>query len=295
MAQQPQFDKVKQKVWEYLQGHSVYPLKTFDDVRRFLYQHDTFPGYELSDSMKITLREMVSPYVEDSPGVTKDELDTATKVQVTSAIRVFNLLCEADGYPQFRVAMPRTDQQRKRFLFIALNKPNSDTFLNDSMRQIGLLNVDMADVDDGDVPPREAFRLLPRPRPAKARPGARTPAKKATRPVKRVPIISPVDEDEIQLLEPASVVINPMCMICGKVLKDSVVYHGCRHNSYFDRSCYIQTNPNNLVKSCPFPGCSSKYNYTQLIRIDLDLAAGLEALKQAKPHKGPVPVIHELD
>ena len=295
---QASFVKNQRKVTEYLQCCTVYPLKSFDVVRNFLENPNSYCGPPISLSMRQSFAEIAglpTPALFDDANLPTN-LKRCQPARIVAVIKSYNIFCEAINRPEMKVTFSTSDM-RLRFVYVLLQAKLPKFYL-DSL----LLHVPILPLDEGDVPPPEPSR-----RPAVVR---RLPPSQAlwNRGLDRNPALAselanvlnhiaasapniPVQQDEgaLQLLESPAVNVNPICLICCQLLTSPVRFHTCKHNSYFDLDCYKQTNPNNKRKACPHPGCASKYNANQLRPVELNL------IPPEAPQAQEMPTVYDID
>ena len=317
-AQQQPFLKHQQKLIEYLQCFTLYPIKTIAEARQFLERPDVYVGQHLSTTMRNALSEMLQP-VMPLPATPPYEfivacIRGAVKLRLQAVLKTYNLLCEVENHPELKLPMPQSDGNRRklsRHVLQILYPLDCVQELKDSL--VYLVPVNDSELEPPPESPIATAAPASRPacparRPGQTRANARNAAREladrwsqlvqqsrgAAQPA--VP-----DDGALQILEGPAVLINPNCMLCGQLLTEPVRFYQCKHNTYFDLECYKQINRANCKMTCPYAGCASRYDRSNLASVSLDMPAILAAYQAREQeqtrrnYNGPMPEIHEID
>lgn len=312
-TQQQPFLKHLQKVVDYLQCFTLYPIKTIAEARQFLHQPGKYAGQLLSSTMRHALLEMLRSAVTLPADPSYECIVAcilgATKLRLQAVLKTYNLICEIENNPELKLPMPKNDGDLRKLSRHVLQI----LYPLDCVQELsGALQYLTPPQDSELEPPLEtpiasapAQRVRrPGPSKAKAQNAARKLAERWSQLAQqsRGDVQPPAQDDgALQILEGPAVLINPNCMLCGQMLTEPVRFYQCKHSVYFDLECYKQINRANCKMACPYAGCASRYDRSNLASVLLDMPAVLAAYQAREQEQvrrnytGPMPEIHEID
>lgn len=317
LPQQAAFGGNQQKVTNFMQHFTTYPLKDFATARRFMADPGSFGPNILSAAMAQAYEEILDPsnrHAWLSFESACQKVEGASKLRIDSVLKSYNIFCDAISHSELKIPMPRDPSLRKRLVLLLIFRPNTNRCLTTYFSGVGDNGAQsLANNHPNDAPPPE-IRPTPlrqrapvgRPRPrAQRRPAfdADFVNRMATTARSRLSSLDAAqsidDAEALVLLDTPAAAVLPDCLFCGQLLTEPVRYRECKHVRYFDRKCYKQLRKNKLDQpwACPFPGCLSRYTYAQLEPVPLDLAElarqkDAAALAALQP---PAQTIHEID
>lgn len=315
-AQQQPFLKHLQKVVDYLQCFTLYPIKTISEARQFLEQPGKYVGQPLSATMRHALLEMLrsaeSLPSNPSYGCVVACILGAPKLRLQAVLKTYNLICEIENNPELKLPMPKNDGDLRKLSRHVLQILYP---LDCAQELSGALQYGIPTHDSELEPPPETPIALAPPTPARRvrRPGvSKSRAQDAARKLadrwsqlaqqsRGDAQTTAKDDGALQILEGPAVLVNPNCMLCGQMLTEPVRFYQCKHSVYFDLECYKQINRANCKMACPYAGCASRYDRSNLASVLLDMPAVLAAYQAREQEQarrnyvGPMPEIHEID